>query len=136
MNQLVAMPSWRRKGPIVALLFLIVAAVIGYTLFRPPASTYKGPAMHTFAVAVHANDPGDQLPVFSLQEGDSAEILVLSKTPGMLMVHGFEDMPNVTPDHPAKFNLRADKTGRFSLHLHTNDGRQIEVAVIEIRPRN
>lgn len=50
------------------------------------------------------------------------------------MVHGFPDMPDVGPGQDAKFHLLANQTGRFSMHIHTRNGEQLELATIEIRP--
>jgi hypothetical protein len=119
---------------VLALIFILIAS---YSLFRPAAmeeGVVGGPKI--FMVNVSKTAPGTPTPVFQLREGESAQVMVHSKVGGMLMVHGFPDMPDVTAGQVAVFSLNADKTGRFSLHLHTADGSQIELATIEIRPRN
>lgn len=136
MNHAVNPSIVRSKGALIGAIVLLVSVVLGYGLIKPSSASDTAPETRSFDVSVKKNLPGMQLPVLSVRKGDTVRINVASATPGMLMIHGFPDMPDVSPGHPAVFNLTADKTGRFSLHLHSEDGIQIEIATIEIRPRD
>jgi hypothetical protein len=120
-------------GTFFAAILLFVAIGIGYEVAKPSNATHS-PHTRTFNVTAGKKDVGELLPVLSVQKGDLVVVNVSSAQAGMIMVHGFDDMPQVDALHPAVLQIRATQTGRFSLHLHTSDGTQIDIATIEVSP--
>ncbi|MFK4448274.1 hypothetical protein ABH944_008332 [Caballeronia udeis] len=120
-------------GTFLAAILLFVAIGIGYKVAKPSNAAHS-PHTHAFNVTAGKKDVGQLLPVLSVQKGDLVVINISSAQAGMIMVHGFDDMPQVDALHPAVFQMRATQTGRFSLHLHTSNGTQIDIATIEVSP--
>ena len=128
----------KHRIPPLKLIFvcgLIVVLVLGYE-YAKPVRTVHGRGTREFNVTAARTRPGMQIPVLSVAQGDSVIINISSNEPGMVMVHGVDEMPEVEPGLPAQFHMTAKTSGRFSLHLHAADGTQIEIATIAVLPQN
>ncbi|MEZ2352178.1 hypothetical protein [Caballeronia sp. RCC_10] len=135
MNALVAV---KRRMPLLKLTLvcgLIVILLLGYE-YAKPVRTVHGHGTREFNVTAVRTRPGMQIPVLSVAQGDSVIVNISSNEPGMVMVHGVDEMPEVEPGRPAQFHMTGEKSGRFSLHLHAADGTQIEIATIAVLPQN
>jgi hypothetical protein len=118
---------------IISAILIVCAVVLGYEYVKP-VHEFHTPETRVFNVAAARTAPGSQLPVLAVVAGDSLVVNISSKEPGAVMVHGFDDMPEVAPGRPAVFRMTATRSGRFSLHMHTEDGAQVEIATIEVAP--
>ncbi|MEZ2311733.1 hypothetical protein AB6809_34495 [Paraburkholderia sp. RCC_158] len=135
MNALVAVK--RRMPPLKLILVCVLIAILllGYE-YAKPVRTVHGHETHEFHVTAVRKKPGVQIPVLSVAQGDSVIVNISSNEPGMVMVHGVDEMPEVEPGRPTQFHMTAKTSGRFSLHLHAADGTQIEIATIAVLPQN
>lgn len=72
--------------------------------------------------------------VFRMEEGETAGFTVQAPFDGSLAIHGYaKDMP-LQENVVMTFSLTATRTGRFPLHVHTKDGRHVEVGFLEVMP--
>jgi hypothetical protein len=127
----------RRMSPFKLMFVcgLIVVLILGYE-YAKPVRIVHGHGTREFNVTAARTRPGMQIPVLSVAQGDSVIVNISSNEPGMIMVHGVDEMPEVEPGRPAQFHMTAKTSGRFSLHLHAADGTQIEIATIAVLPQN
>ncbi|KAA0178635.1 hypothetical protein FX016_24160 [Cupriavidus gilardii] len=128
----------RRRRPYVALTAIAAALMLTYGVARHLAWAASTPGdPQQFTVHVDRDKAPRQRPVITLREGVPAHIQVQTQLSGVLMVH---EIPGAfaacgSGNTQSLDIFPVDITGRFSLHFHSNDGDQIEVATIEIYPR-
>ena len=98
-----------------------------------PAPALKAAQKH-FSLRVGANQV--LVPAaYRMSEGEAAEFTIQLPYSGALAIHGYtKDMP-ITANAVMTFNLAGTRTGRFPMHVHTTDGRHVEIGVLEVMPR-
>ena len=127
--------------------FSLVLLAGGYLVARPkPALPQGAPAIEqgaasamplkTFSLRVASKNGAPASPVFRVGERDEVEIDVKSDQAGLLMLHGYSDGVPVAKDGEAKIRFTATHTGRFPLHMHAAAGSHLELATLEVLPRN
>lgn len=91
-------------------------------------------AQKQFSVLVGANQA--LVPAaYRMSEGETAEFTIQLPYSGALAIHGYtRDMP-ISANVAMTFNLAGTRTGRFPMHVHTTDGRHVEIGVLEVMPR-
>lgn len=101
-----------------------------------PSLQPAGDATNKKIFTVHiANEQPVKLSVFRLSKGDKAAFSVQVPYDGALAMHGYTKDMTVVANKVMTFDLIAKHTGRFPIHIHTNDGRHVEVGVLEVMPR-
>ncbi|SOY78166.1 conserved exported hypothetical protein [Cupriavidus taiwanensis] len=129
----------RQRRPYLALTVVTAALALAYGVARHLswASSMPPQEQQQFTVYVDRDKAPWERPVLALREGVPSHINVHSKLAGVLMVH---EIPGAfaacgSGNSQSLDIFPVDITGRFSLHFHSQDGEQIEVATIEIYPR-
>lgn len=80
-------------------------------------------------------DPKVDIPIYRLHRGEEANFSAVSTVDGKLAIHGITpDMP-VRKNQAMQFEIQAQHTGRFPMHVHGGDGSHLEVGVVEILPQ-
>ncbi|UDM49001.1 hypothetical protein [Cupriavidus sp. MP-37] len=128
----------RQRRPYLALTAVAAALMLTYGVARYLAWASPMPQeQQQFTVYVDRDKAPWERPVLALREGVPSHLNVHSTLSGVLMVH---EIPGAfaacgSGNAQSLDIFPVGITGRFSLHFHTQDGEQIEVATIEIYPR-
>jgi hypothetical protein len=88
-----------------------------------------------FRIVIHPTDNAAPN-VYQLQKNDVATFSVTVPYDGMLAVHGYTDNILIKANRELTFQLDAKYIGRFPIHVHNKEGQHIEVATLEILPRD
>jgi hypothetical protein len=86
------------------------------TIGSTPTNTDQGlprGKLVTASIDADAQRPRD----VRLELGDQLSLRVISRTPDQVEIQGFGQIDDVERDAPARFNLIADRTGRFDVRL-------------------
>lgn len=98
------------------------------------AQTSAASGHKAFEVRIPA-DPNAGIPVYRLHNGDKVSFSAASAIDGKLAIHGItQDIP-VRENQTMQFEVQAEHTGRFPMHVHGRDGSHLEVGVVEILPQ-
>ena len=124
-----------KRLPFLVVVLVTAALLAGlYVGLRSPAAHLEpGPRSYTLAVRGLRVVSGPT--VLAAVQGDPVTIAVTSDRPGMVYVHGYEQMVDVVPEEPATLSFTARYAGRYGLHIHATDNTHTEVAAIEVQPR-
>lgn len=77
--------------------------------------------------------PGSDTSSVAARKGEAVELLVYSRFPGAVGVHGLSDIEPIHPGEPVAVRFRAIYSGRFPLHFHGIDSSHFELLVIDVR---
>lgn len=118
---------------VVVLVTLLLLGGLYVGLRSPAANLEPGPRNYTLAVRGLRVVSGPT--VLAAVQGDPVTISVTSDRPGMVYIHGYEQMVDLAPDQPVSLSFQAEHAGRFGLHIHATDNTHTEVAALEVQPR-
>jgi hypothetical protein len=107
---------------------LISEPRVAATLVQPSSS---GP----FHIAITKEKPGVETRPLLAVQGDSVTIVLTTDQAGTVEVHGYGMSVAVKPESESTLAFRAERTGRFPIHLHVKDGRHLDVTALEVRPQ-
>ncbi|MFM0504797.1 hypothetical protein [Paraburkholderia caffeinilytica] len=129
----------RRQRRSIALIATVSTLVLAYGVAKHLSwGSSRLPDRQIFSVSVDRDKAPWERSVIAIREGMAAHINVHSQEAGVLMVH---EIPGavaacVSGTDQSLDILPVGITGRFSLHLHSQNGEQLEVATIEIYPND
>jgi len=95
----------------------------------------SGPPPGTFAIVIDKSHPPAPSDVIRVAKDDPVTLTVTSDRAGHVEVHGYRKEVAVEPGKAATLSFKAERTGRFPIDLHAEDGAHVEVTALEVMPR-
>ena len=93
------------------------------------------PPPGTFAIVIDKAHPPAPSDVIRVAKDDPVTLTITSDRGGHLEVHGYRQEVAVEPGKTATLSFTAERTGRFPIDLHADDGAHVEVTALEVMPR-
>ena len=116
-------------GPKVALLAAAVAAAVILLVVLRPGSDDSSAEQVTRAKITVANGEVSGPERIELEQGQQVVLTVESDVEDEVHVHGYDLLRTVAPGEPARFDFRAEMSGRFEVELHEQELPLTELVV-------
>ena len=123
-----------------AVLIVVVAVVLVgglYVLLRAvatPASTYE-PQTRTYHLVIVQGRLTDGPTVLDATRGDLVTLALSVDKASTLHLHGYEKLLQAQPGNDATLSFTAARAGFFPLALHNANGSEVNVAALQVQPR-
>lgn len=72
--------------------------------------------------------------VYATTEGRTVRFIVTSNTPGKFDVHSYTNQ-DLGAGQAVEFSFAADKTGRFEMEFHTQQGTEVVIGALAVNPK-
>lgn len=117
---------------VIAISFAILAG--GYVVFRPELQPAPAVDVGPRSISLDISKASDGGATFRVKQGEMIRLQIKSTVEGALAIHGYHDDISLSTAQPVVIEFPADRSGRFSMDVHANDGAHLEAGVLQIEP--